>query len=90
MDTTTAPLDQLAAAIGVGFVVAIMGLMVLVYFLPSLVAHDRHHHNAAAILVLNLLAGWTFFGWVACLVWACTQVRRPVPPPLPVSHLWPH
>ena len=24
-----------------------------------------------AIFVLNLLLGWTLFGWVAALVWAC-------------------
>jgi len=28
-----------------------------------------------AILVLNLLLGWTFLGWVGALIWSLTAVR---------------
>jgi uncharacterized membrane protein YhaH (DUF805 family) len=48
----------------------------LLYFVPTLVAFGRRHHNRAAIAVLNLLLGWTFFGWAVALVWAVTAVRR--------------
>lgn len=41
----------------------------LIYFLPSIVAYGRKNHTAA-IFALNLLAGWTFIGWVAALVMA--------------------
>jgi|SRR6185312_1958262 len=44
----------------------------LIYFAPALVAHSRKKRNFSAILVLNLLTGWTFLGWVIALVWACT------------------
>ena len=47
----------------------------LLYFLPSLIASGRHHHNHVAIFVLNLLLGWTFLGWVIALVWAFTEPR---------------
>jgi ABC-type sugar transport system permease subunit len=65
-------------AIGMGFLVAgiavlavvALGVALAVYFLPAIVG--RHKRNATAILVLNLLAGWTFRGWVIALVWACT------------------
>jgi hypothetical protein len=40
------------------------------YFLPTFIAGFRKHHNVNAILALNLFAGWTFFGWVAALVWS--------------------
>jgi hypothetical protein len=50
----------------VGAVVVALAL----YFLPAIVG--RHKRNARAILVLNLLAGWTFVGWVIAMVWACT------------------
>jgi hypothetical protein len=50
-------------------------LLALVYFLPAGVAHSRNHHQLMAIFVLNLLLGWTFIGWVACMVWACTMVK---------------
>jgi uncharacterized membrane protein YqaE (UPF0057 family) len=53
----------------------------LLYFLPSLVAYQRHG-NAPAIFIMNLLLGWTFLGWVAALVWACTgpPIERPREP----------
>ena len=57
--------------------VVILGIIILlVYFLPSIVAVQRRHHNSNAILILNLFLGWTFLGWVAALVWACTQVKK--------------
>jgi hypothetical protein len=42
----------------------------LLYALPSFIAYKRRHSQKEAILILNLLAGWTFFGWVAAFVWA--------------------
>lgn len=45
-------------------------VLVLVYFLPSIVAYSRAHKNKVAIFFLNLLAGWTFIGWVAAFVWS--------------------
>jgi hypothetical protein len=49
---------------------------------PSVVAfrYKHRHHNAVAILVLNLLLGWTLIGWMVALVWALT---KPPPPPAP-------
>lgn len=46
--------------------------VVFFYLLPSIVAAGRHHRNASAICMMNLLLGWTFLGWVISLVWACT------------------
>ncbi len=51
----------------------------VLYFLPTVVASCRAHHNAGAIFALNLLLGWTFLGWVLALVWACTAVKKPEP-----------
>ena len=58
-----------------------LGIALGIYFIPSLVASDRGHHNTGAIIVLNLFLGWTLLGWVLALVWASTQVRpkeRPI------------
>lgn len=52
----------------------------IIYFIPMVVAYHRHHHQAGAITVLNLLLGWTFIGWVAALVWASTAVRTDLQP----------
>ena len=53
----------------------LLGLLAL-YFVPSIVAHDRGHHQKAAIIILNIFLGWTMFGWVAALVWSATAVRK--------------
>ena len=43
---------------------------VLLYMLPSVVARIRNHRAFGMILLLNVLVGWTFVGYVACMVWA--------------------
>jgi len=48
-------------------------LGVLLYFVPWVVAAARKHNNSPAIFALNLMLGWTVVGWVAALVWACTD-----------------
>ncbi len=52
-------------------------LMGAVYFLPTVIAACRGHHNAPAIFALNLLLGWTLLGWVVAAVWALTAVMSP-------------
>lgn len=54
----------------------IAGTGFLLYSLPAMVAGARQHHNQLAIVLLNLLLGWTVLGWVLALVWACTASRR--------------
>jgi hypothetical protein len=51
---------------------AVVGLLALLYWTPSVVAYRRGHRNAAAILALNLFLGWTVLGWIVALVWALT------------------
>jgi hypothetical protein len=36
------------------------------YFIPTFIAFDRHHRRAA-VLVVNLLSGWTVIGWMVAL-----------------------
>jgi hypothetical protein len=51
-------------------------LAAILYFVPSVVAGVRGHHNQAAIFVLNLLLAWTAIGWIIALVWTATAVRE--------------
>lgn len=62
----TSPAELLLGVLGVV-------LLVIIYFLPALIAGRRKHRNAGAIGALNLLLGWTFLGWVVSLVWALTE-----------------
>ena len=43
-----------------GFLIVLLTLTVLaIYFIPSMVAEHRGHHNCLAITVTNFLLGWT-------------------------------
>ena len=47
-------------------------VLLVIYFLPAIIASVRSHRQTMAIVVLNLLLGWTLIGWVVAIVWACT------------------
>jgi hypothetical protein len=73
----------------IGVVIFVL-LAVAVYFLPTISAVFAKHHNLAAIIVLNVLLGWSCIGWIAALVWSFTrptpaaqQVLYNYPPPGP-------
>jgi hypothetical protein len=44
-----------------------LGLRAAAYFAPAIIAAARHHHNLGSIIVINLLLGWTFIGWIVAL-----------------------
>lgn len=46
-------------------------MVLILYFLPSIVGHEKK--NADAILILNLFLGWTLIGWIVALVWATAK-----------------
>jgi hypothetical protein len=58
----------LGFGIVVSLVIIIAGLAF--YFIPTIIAFSKNHKNKIAIFILNLLAGWTFLGWVGALVWS--------------------
>ena len=58
----------------------LLTIVLALAFLPSIVAFVCRHHNRYAILVLNILLGWTVVGWALALVWSLTAVwRKSVP-----------
>lgn len=48
---------------------------IALYFYPTICALGEHP-KATPICALNLLAGWTFIGWVGAFIWA---LSRPTP-----------
>jgi hypothetical protein len=52
-----------------------IGIMLIIYFLPAIVAWTRGHHNGNAIFLANLLLGWTILGWIGSLIWSATAVE---------------
>jgi len=51
---------------------SIIGLIVILisYFIPTIIALIRKHRDATAIFILNLFLGWSLIGWIISLVWA--------------------
>lgn len=53
--------------------VTLVIFVLLLYFLPAIIASARRHNQRVAIFWLNLFLGWTFLGWIAAFVWAFTN-----------------
>lgn len=58
--------------------VALLGL----YLVPSGLALHRNCSATPWIVALNVLLGWTLFGWIAALGWAASgKTAGPIPNP---------
>ena len=57
--------------------------VVILYFLPSILARDKS--DATGIFLLNLFLGWTLIGWVAAFIWAISADRPTYVHYVPVS-----
>ncbi|MGH9417342.1 MAG: superinfection immunity protein [Terriglobales bacterium] len=53
-------------------------ILAVLYFLPTLLAHNKQ--SFLGVFLLNLFLGWTVVGWFAALVWAlaAADALRPV------------
>ena len=50
--------------------IAVWLVLLVMYFLPTIVADSRKHNNNKTILIINLFFGWTILGWILTLAWA--------------------
>jgi Superinfection immunity protein len=49
----------------------LVALFVLIlYFVPTIIAHMRDVRAYAKIFFINLFFGWTLIGWIAVLIWS--------------------
>lgn len=53
-----------------------MCLLVL-YFVPMIVAACRNHRNRNPIALVTFFTGWTGIGWFVALVWSFTDNVAP-------------
>ena len=65
-------MNQTGAAGGAGVIGALLFLVIFLalYFLPTIIASQRHRVSVGAIAAVNIFFGWTVLGWVICLAWA--------------------
>jgi Superinfection immunity protein len=50
----------------------ILLLIATVSFVPSIIPLTRRYRLVAAIVLLDILLGWTLLGWIIALVWSFT------------------
>ncbi|MGH9023351.1 MAG: superinfection immunity protein [Acidimicrobiia bacterium] len=62
-------------AVDVAILVVAVGALLIAYFMPTIVAARRDHHQFGAISVVNFLLGWTFIGWAVAMAMAASAVR---------------
>lgn len=48
-------------------------ILLVPYFLPTIIAIIRQKSNTGAIFALNFFLGWSLIGWVVSLVWALSS-----------------
>ena len=53
----------------------ILGVLVMMYFLPSIIAFNRQLSNRWSVLIINFFFGWTFIGWVSCLAMSASGAK---------------
>ena len=51
-----------------------VGLLVAVYFAPTIIAVRRRLPNTAPLIVVNVFLGWTVLGWVVAFAFAVRDV----------------
>lgn len=59
-------------ALFLGLFLCLVWLLIafVIYFMPIIIAYIRQHNNIFSIIILNIFLGWTFFGWLAALLWS--------------------
>lgn len=51
-------------------------LVIILYFVLTLVAMCKGHDNVGAVGALNLFLGWTFIGWVLAFIWSLAGGKK--------------
>ena len=68
--------DTAAGIVGLVVIVLLALTALAFYFLPTIIAIFRDHHQLGVIAVINLFFGWTFIGWVVSLAWSVSATRE--------------
>lgn len=51
--------------------------VLVLYFLPTLIAALRGHSKMMRVLLVNFFAGWTGAGWIFLLGYSCFSNKHP-------------
>ncbi|QHB32166.1 superinfection immunity protein [Yersinia canariae] len=53
-------------------------ILIILYFVPFIIAKKRKHNSSGSIFLVNLLFGWTLIGWAIALVWSMSANVAPL------------
>jgi len=56
-----------------GFGLFLLPFLIISYIFPSIIAFSRKHNNKVPILIVNLIFGWTFIGYIIAFIWSFTS-----------------
>lgn len=51
-------------------------LLIVLYFVPTLIAFSSNHPSSGSVFVINFFLGWTLLGWVLALALALMGVKK--------------
>ena len=63
-------------AVGTVLVLAFIFGAIIMYFVPTVIAHLRKASNLDTVVLLNIFLGWTAIGWFVALILACSGKPR--------------
>ena len=53
-------------------------LLLVLYFVPTILAKKLHVKDVSSISYVNLVFGWTVLGWILALTWVMTEwIQQP-------------
>jgi Superinfection immunity protein len=55
------------------FLLAMFVMLCFLYYAPTILAYVRKSVDLKKIVLINLVAGWTFIGWVVAMMMATTS-----------------
>jgi hypothetical protein len=70
--STEAGLFSFGAGLGLALIIG----AIILWILPIAIAGMRGHPNFWPIVIIDVLLGWIFIGWVVALVWSMTAIQR--------------
>lgn len=62
--------------LGLYFESIFLAVVIIMYFIPWMIAGGRNHPQIGSIAVINVFLGWTLVGFVIALAWACSSVDK--------------
>jgi len=51
-------------------------IIVVVYFIPSMMAYSMNKKDRFSILALNIFLGWTIAGWIGAFIWSLWEEKK--------------